>query len=171
MARAGKDFALAPAAVTVERFTLREYAPPEVAFEAVCSAGTYVRSLAHDLGQRLGCGAHLAALARTAVGPIGLAQAVALAALEDAAAKGDADRLIQPLEELLPWAPAITVRPEAESWVRSGRPLGPDQLAAPLPDLAGRERLARLFSADGRLLALARPTGDGAALHPFLVIA
>ncbi|MEN6560630.1 MAG: tRNA pseudouridine(55) synthase TruB [Acidobacteriota bacterium] len=172
LARAGREFTLAPVPVTVVRFDMTGYRPPDLDFETECSAGTYVRSLAHDLGERLGCGAHLAALRRTRVGPYGLGQAVALDAFEDAGARGEAERLLIPLERLLPDVPAVAVRPEAEAFVRNGRPLGPSDLAAPLPDLAAvtAAGLARLIARDGRLLALARPVPGGAFLHPFLVL-
>ncbi len=98
MARAGEEFSLAPSPVTVFRFDLRDFRAPFVDFEAACSSGTYIRSLAHDLGAKLGCGAHLASLRRTSVGPYGLADAVALADLEEAADRGEAGRHIVPLE-------------------------------------------------------------------------
>lgn len=185
-ARADEEFTLAPVAISVTRFSPGEYRPPVLAFTAACSAGTYIRSLAHDLGQALGCGAHLAALRRTSVGPYTLAEAVPLARLEEApvanpgdpvvadVADGDAVRFLRPLESLLPQVPAVVVRPEAEAYVRNGRPLGPAQLASPFPAPAGTGAdpgLARLLSEGGSLLALARPTPDGAGLHPFLVIA
>jgi tRNA pseudouridine55 synthase len=174
MARADEDFTLEPVAVTITRFLLRDFHPPFVDFEAECSAGTYIRSLAHDLGRRLGCGAHLAALRRTSVGPYDLAQSALLASFEEAAQKGEADRMILPLERLLPSAPSAVVRPEAEIRVRNGRPLEPEHLSSPFPELlpeGAAANLARLFSSGGKLLALARPTADGAGLHPFLVIA
>jgi tRNA pseudouridine55 synthase len=173
LARADREFTLEPAAVTIARFILRDYRPPFVDFEAACSAGTYIRSLAHDLGQRLGCGGHLAALRRRSVGPYDLAQAVPLAVFEETAQRGHAARLILPLEQLLPDAPTAIVRPEAEVRVRNGLPIGPDHLSSPFPELAragAASGLARLFSSDGKLIALARPTVDGAGLHPFLVI-
>lgn len=172
LARAGSEFTLAPAAVTVARFSLRAYRPPFVEFEAACSAGTYIRSLAHDLGLLLGCGAHLVTLRRTAVGPYGLEDAAALADFEEDAARGRAEEHIVPLEGLLPGAPAVVVLPEAESRVKNGAPLEPDQFRpAPGPStlLAGAP-LVRLFSASGRLLALARPRPDRAGLHAFLVL-
>jgi tRNA pseudouridine55 synthase len=176
LARAGEAFDLAPSPVTVHRFDLREYRPPLAAFEAECSSGTYIRSLAHDLGARLGCGAHLASLRRTASGPYDLPQAVTLAALEDAAGRGEAGRFLIPLERLLPELPALPVLPEAEGRVRNGSPLEAAHLGAPLPapgpspakgPAAG---VVRLVSASGRLLALARPGPEGASLHPFLVL-
>lgn len=178
LARAGEAFELAASPVTVFRFDLKEYRPPLAAFEAECSSGTYIRSLAHDLGARLGCGAHLASLRRTASGPFDLSQAVTVEALEQAAARGQAAGLLVPLERLLPELPAVAVRPEAEARVRNGSPLEAAHLAAPWPAAgpspAGGPSSAgvvRLFSATGRLLALAKPTPDGAGLHPFLVLA
>jgi tRNA pseudouridine55 synthase len=174
-ARAEEEFTLAPVEVTVTRFSPGDYNPPDLAFTAACSAGTYIRSLAHDLGQRLGCGAHLAALRRTSVGAYALGEAVSLAGLEEAAAAGQLGGLLRPLESLLPGVPAAIVRPEAEPFVRNGRPLGSAQLASahlPAPQEAGpRAGLVRLFSERGSLLALARRTPDGTALHPFLVLA
>jgi tRNA pseudouridine55 synthase len=168
LARADREFTLEPAAVTVFRFGLRAYRPPFVEFEAVCSAGTYIRSLAHDLGRALGCGGHLDELRRTSVGPYGLSDAVPLAVLEEEAARGEGGRRLIPVEELLPEAPAAVVLPEAEALVRSGSPLGPADLET--PPVPGDAPLVRLFSGTGRLLALARPKPDGSGLHPFLVL-
>jgi tRNA pseudouridine55 synthase len=174
LARANEPFTLDAATVKVTRFSLLDYRPPDITFSAHCSAGTYIRSLAHDLGQSLGCGAHLAALRRTAVGPYTLAEAVALSRLEEAAAAGAAAGHIRSLESLLPEVPAVFVRPEAESLVRNGRTLGPPQLDSPIPPWTGagdtETSLVRLVSERGTLLALARPTPDGAGLHPFLVL-
>jgi tRNA pseudouridine55 synthase len=173
MARAEADFTLAPVAVTVTRFALRSFRPPDIEFETACSAGTYVRSLAHDLGQLLGCGAHLAALRRTAVGPYVLEEAVSLAAFEEEARSGEALRRLIPVERLLPEAPAVVVLPEAEALVGSGAPLGPAHFK-PVPGQPGPPAdapVVRLFSAEGRLLALARPRPGGTGLHPFLVLA
>jgi tRNA pseudouridine55 synthase len=172
-ARAGEEFALAPSPVTVFRFDLRAYRAPVADFEAECSSGTYVRSLAHDLGVRLGCGAHLASLRRTSVGPYGISESVALADLEEAASRDGLGRYVIPLERLLPEIPAAAVRPEAEARVRNGSSLEAAHLAAPLPGFTpGLDPgpVIRLFSASGRLLALAHPTPDGAGLHPFLVL-
>lgn len=173
LARANKEFTLEPNAVTVERFALRGFRPPLVDFETKCSTGTYVRSLAHDLGRRLGCGAHLETLRRTSVGPYDLSHAVSLAGLEEAAARGQAAAHILPLERLLPEVPGLTVVPEAEARVRNGVALGAADISAPprgvLP-FPGESSVLRLFGESGRLLALARPSPDGTRLLPFLVI-
>jgi tRNA pseudouridine55 synthase len=174
LARADRAFTLEPSRVTVRHFTLKGYRPPFVEFETECSAGTYVRSLAHDLGERLGCGAHLAALRRTSVGPYALADAVTLDGLEEAAAAGGASRFLLPLEGLLPWAPAVVVQAEAEARVRNGSLLEPVHLVSAPPAFTpppGQAALIRLFSGSGRLLALARPAAEGQGFHPFLVLA
>ncbi|MGH9329622.1 MAG: tRNA pseudouridine(55) synthase TruB, partial [Vicinamibacterales bacterium] len=82
LARAAKPAEPKPVEVSVERLTLDGYHAGVVRLRVVCSAGFYVRSLAHDLGARLSCGGYLEALRRTASGGFGLADAVSLAALE-----------------------------------------------------------------------------------------
>jgi tRNA pseudouridine55 synthase len=174
MARAGREFSLEASEVVVGQFRLRGYHPPLIEFDVRCSAGTYIRSLAHDLGRDLECGAHLETLRRTSVGPYALADAVSLEKLEKAAPGNDLLTYLLPLERLLPDVPAVFVLPEAAGRVRNGSPLAPSHLgprpqgdASPFP---GRAPLVRLLGPSGKLLALARPSPDGVGLHPFLVI-
>lgn len=173
LARAHKEFTLKPSVVTVEWFRLDDYRPPFADFEAKCSAGTYIRSLAHDLGLRLGCGAHLWALRRTSVGPYALGGAVPLDVLDAPGGKDEAARRILPLERLLQGVPGVAVLPEAESRIRNGAALGPEHLGPPppgTPPFPREERVLRLSGQSGKLLALARPSPDGESLLPFLVI-
>lgn len=81
LAREGKEIAREPVAVKIAALELTSYEPPELAFTVRCSSGTYIRTLAHDIGATLGGGAYLTALRRTAVGPYRLADAVRLDAL------------------------------------------------------------------------------------------
>lgn len=78
MARAGEEVEREPRFIRVMRFDLLRWASPEIDFLVACSKGTYVRTLAHDLGQKLGCGAHLKALRRTACGELRVEQALPL---------------------------------------------------------------------------------------------
>src|SRR6266571_3508942 len=78
LARKSRSVPIAPVQIEVEQFEMLDLAPPVMSFRAVCSAGTYVRSLAHDLGQALGCGAHLTGLRRTRAGEFRLDNAVRL---------------------------------------------------------------------------------------------
>ena len=136
-----------------------------------CSAGTYVRALARDLGERLGTGAHLTALRRTRSGPFDLSQAVSG---DDLAAA--AERMI-PLARLLLDLPAVTVAGEGRRLVGHGRELGPGDVVQGFPE--GPVERVRVLDESGALLALAVPTGLGPepsalprvpALHPDVVL-
>jgi tRNA pseudouridine55 synthase len=106
--------------VEVYEYKLREMEGSIARFVIECSSGTYIRSLAHEMGQKLGCGAHLAEITRTAVGEFSLDQAITLEELAEAKKEGKfADRLI-PLENLLPNFPRINVLPVIEKRVRHG---------------------------------------------------
>jgi tRNA pseudouridine55 synthase len=94
IARRGGHVERTPRKVTIHALEVHGYRPPLVDVEVVCSAGTYVRSLADDLGRELGCGAHLAHLRRTRSGPFAAEQAVTLPALEQAALRGEAEALL-----------------------------------------------------------------------------
>jgi tRNA pseudouridine55 synthase len=120
LARKKKPVELKPVDIEVYGFRVREVSGSSAKFSIECASGTYIRSLAHDMGAALGCGAHLAEIARTAVGEFTLDQAVKLEDLERAAAQGDLPRYVIPLERLLPELPSVTVQPALEKQVRHG---------------------------------------------------
>jgi tRNA pseudouridine55 synthase len=128
-ARRGETVALAARPVEIIRLELRalDQAKSQALVHVECGRGAYVRSLAHDLGARLGCGAYLAGLTRTAVGPLELEDAVSLQALEDAGA-GWSSRLL-PLDLPLRDWPAIAVSPAQAMALRHGQPLQPVRVA------------------------------------------
>lgn len=101
LARKGEEVAREPRFVRISRFDLLELAPPLVRFRLHCTKGTYVRTVAHDLGQRLGCGAHLVQLRRTASGPLALGEAIGLDDFERLALP-EAFRRLRPVHELVP---------------------------------------------------------------------
>ncbi|GAB4510575.1 MAG: tRNA pseudouridine(55) synthase TruB [Haliangiales bacterium] len=148
LARAGQVVERAPRAITIYELTLTDLALPEVRFRVHCSKGTYVRSLAADIGAALGCGAHLTALRRVRSGPFALADAVALADLSPESA---ADALI-PVERALPHLPSLTVAADRCRDVASGKKLTWHDLAAELPPATGGA--VKLTSERGQLLAL-----------------
>jgi tRNA pseudouridine55 synthase len=81
-ARKGLEVEREPRFIRVQRFELTRFAPPQLDFRLRCTKGTYVRTIAHDLGQRLGCGAHLSALRRTATDKFNIGQALTLDQIE-----------------------------------------------------------------------------------------
>src|SRR5579871_3486463 len=105
LARKKKPVELKPVEVEVYDFRLKEVEGSLAKFSIECAAGTYIRSLAHEMGAAVGCGAHLAEIVRTAVGEFTLDQAVKIEDLEPAAKAGDLARYLIPLERLLPELP------------------------------------------------------------------
>jgi tRNA pseudouridine55 synthase len=120
LARQNKPVELKAVEIEVYDFQVKEVTGSLAKFSIECAAGTYIRSLAHDMGAELGCGAHLAEIVRTAVGEFTLDQAVKLEDLEAAGASGDLARCVIPLERLLPELPSVTVLPLLEQRVRHG---------------------------------------------------
>jgi tRNA pseudouridine55 synthase len=120
LARKNKPVELKEVEVEVYDFHLNEISGSLARFSIECAAGTYIRSMAHDMGAAVGCGAHLAEIVRTAVGEFTLDQSVKLEDLERAARQGELARYIIPLERLLPELPSVTILPILERRVRHG---------------------------------------------------
>lgn len=160
----------APSPVTVHALDLLGADGPIVRLRVVCSAGFYVRSLAHDLGDALGTGAHLSALRRTATGEITIADAVALAELESASFEA-ARNAVVPIDSMLPGMPAVTLAPDAVKRAISGRDIGPPDVAGGLEALTGRTSAhVRLLDPHGRLVGISEPSGTPGLLHPAVVL-
>lgn len=120
LARKNKPVELKPVEVEVYEFALRELEGPAARFVIECAAGTYIRSLAHEMGRMQGTGAHLTEITRTAVGEFTLDQTVTLEELQEAFRRGKLADLVVPLERLLPELPRVTVLPVVEKRVRHG---------------------------------------------------
>jgi tRNA pseudouridine55 synthase len=128
---------LPTAKVHVESFEILSMSPPYMTFRVICSPGTYVRSLAHDLGQLVGCGAHLTRLRRTCSGEFRIERAVTL----EACSASD----IIPTESLLGSLPLIEVSGPDEAKVLHGNQIAGD----------GNVAFARIFNKKGEFLAVA----------------
>lgn len=120
MAREGKKVELQPRKIQVYNLELLEWAPPEVVVDVYCSSGTYVRSLAHDLGEELGCGAHLIGLRRTKSGRFTLRDAIPLQKLREALDQGSWYQYLIPAAEALSDWPSIDLDLEQIEAVRHG---------------------------------------------------
>lgn len=147
----------------------------ELRIRLVCSAGFYVRALARDLGEALGCGGHLVALRRTASGPFTTAMAVPLDAIEQSPDAARA-RLVQPVD-LLPWAALVCLTPAGVERVRHGHRVGPEEIAGIERGLLDAPRppawpaLVRLVGPTGALIAVAtRGIDPDGSLHPDIVL-
>jgi tRNA pseudouridine55 synthase len=121
LARRGQTVTLEARPVEFYALSLAAWQPPDCVLEVHCSAGTYVRSLAHDLGQRLSCGAHLAALRRTASGYSTVAEAVTLADLQAAFGARDWQRYLRPADSAVADWPAVPLPAEAAARIQRGQ--------------------------------------------------
>ena len=166
MARRDEAVELKPAPVTVSRAVLTAFDDETASVSITCSSGFYVRSFAHELGRRLGCGACLDALRRTRSGSFGLDVAVPLETLAGPNASATLPTIS--CDALLPHYPAVHLTDAGVTFVSHGRDLGPAQLTdRTLPPAA--TTWVRLIDARGALIALAEPRPSG-LLHPSIVL-
>ena len=160
LARAGKTPDLAPRTVTVHALEAVSFAYPALELSVVCGGGTYVRALARDIGQALGCGGYCSALVRTAVGPFTLEQAVAPEQVDPAL------HLLSPILALGPM-PRVVLNPSACSHLARGQAarLAPAQVPRGAADGKALTEIAVLDEAD-RLVAIGALGEDGVTLRP-----
>ncbi|GAB4531155.1 MAG: tRNA pseudouridine(55) synthase TruB [Anaerolineales bacterium] len=147
LSRKGEEVQLEPRKINVYSLELLEWVHPEAVVDVYCSSGTYVRSLAHDLGKALGCGAHLVGLRRTKSGHFTLRDAIPLRKLRDSFLTGDWYKYLIPAAEALDW-PYIVLDPEEIELVRHGRRLPAD------PEKETFQGMVRAVSEQGDLVAL-----------------
>ncbi|HQU36425.1 MAG TPA: tRNA pseudouridine(55) synthase TruB [Anaerolineales bacterium] len=158
MARQGEQVDLAPRKITVHHLEVLEWTPPEVVIDVHCSSGTYVRSLANDLGEKLGCGAYLVGLRRTKSGRFSLRDATPLRKLQEAFTAGNWYQYLIPAAEALGDWPAIELSPDEVEGVRHGHRVKAAEDAA-----LGNK--VRGVSTQGELVALMECiTGEDGAL-------
>lgn len=150
--------------VHIHSIILEQVQLPKVVIRVRCSSGVYIRSLAHDIGQALGCGAHMTALAREASGTFTLSAAIAPAAFEAAVAENRWSELLYPLDAALQAWPATTLDEAATQRVRQGQAV---RLNLPPPASAeAAPRLCRAYDAQGRLVAVMVYRADSNVWRP-----
>ena len=153
-AREGIEIERAPRVVTIHTLDLTAFSGDRVEFNVACSKGTYIRTLAQDIGTVLGCGGHLTALRRTRIGDLGLEAAITLEALEVLPPQ-DRDVMLLPADALLSALPRLDLDEDATRRFRQGQAVQTGQEHQPL---AGR---LRAYAADGSFLGLGRAETDG----------
>ncbi len=168
LARKGQPVELKPKQVEVKELEILSFDGQSAKFKAWVSSGTYLRSLAHDLGQRLGTGAHLAELDRTAVREFRIEEAHGMAELERPPTTSDneyyvkLDKLLIHPRLVLPEFPAVTASPESAAKIRHGG-------AVNLPEFS-KAPIVRVFAGQRELLAIAKRVA-GTLFHPKVVLA
>ncbi len=163
LARRRQRVDLKPVEIEINELRILEIGTDTVQVRCHCSAGTYIRSLAHDVGQRLGCGAHIVALRRTQVGEFDVGQARTLDQLEALAADGRLQEAIRGPLELLPDMPSLRVAWEDAARIRHGQ----DFRIGPFGG-AGESKFVKAVDFDGRILCIGQSVAPG-MFHPIVV--
>lgn len=161
LARAGKSVELRPVRIEIRQFEITGYDAPDASFSIDVSSGSYIRSIAHDLGQKAGCGAHLAALRRVRTGEFTLEHAARLEQIAEWVREGSfADRMPHP-RLLLPRMPSVTVDMGIAMRLKNG-------MACNLPDYSDAP-LIKIFTNQSELFAIGRRIA-GTLIQPMAVI-
>lgn len=161
LARRKKGVVLQPVRVEIKLFEILSCDGDRATFRADVASGTYLRTVAHDLGRELGCGAHLTALRRTRVAEFEVSEAITLERLAEAAAGNLEEVFVHP-RRLLPHMPSVTASEEAAALIRGGR-------AVNLPEMS-RARQVKVFYGQRELIAIATRVA-GTLFHPGIVLA
>jgi len=161
LARKKQEVELQPVQVEVREFAVENLQGELVEFRCRVSSGTYVRSLAHDLGQRLGVGAHLASLRRTAVAEFAIEQAHTLEQIAEAAGNSRLEELLFHPRRVLPHIPSVTATEDDVAKIRHGRSVN-------LPEMS-RSPWVKVFAGQAELVCVASRVA-GTLFHPKVVL-
>lgn len=164
LARLGIDIPRKPREVHIFRAQLLAWCPPVFTVEVECSSGTYIRSLAHDIGLTLGCGACLKTLIRLVCGPFDVSQAITLTGLEEAFHNGYWESFLYPIDEVLLNWDAIVVDEIHEEAIIHGRSIPLEELSCHSSD--SQSDHCRVYSTKGDLLAVLCWREDENLWHP-----
>jgi len=162
LARKDQDIPLQPVQVEIKEFTILDATADRARFRARVASGTYMRSVAHDIGQAMGCGAHLAELCRTSLGEFSIADSRTIEEVEGAAQNCSLEEVFLHPRKLLPQMPSVTATDEIASRIRAGRTVN-------LPELS-RSRQVKVFYGQRELIAIATRVA-GTLFHARIVLA
>ncbi|HVP55135.1 MAG TPA: tRNA pseudouridine(55) synthase TruB [Candidatus Eisenbacteria bacterium] len=161
LARKKQEVTLPPVKVEVKEFAITNMEGDSCEFRCRVSSGTYVRSIAHELGQKLGCGGHLASLRRTQVAEFGLADAHTLAEVAGAVERNALEGMMIHPRKLLPEVPSVTADEETVGKIRHGRTVNLAEFS--------RSKWVKVFAGQTELICLASRVA-GSLFHPKVVL-
>ena len=162
LARSGKTVKMSSRSVCINKLTLIDYCSPDVTLEISCSSGTYVRSLAHDLGQSLKCGAHLQDLRRDVVGPFNLQQAYTLEDIEQAFDSGEIESILLPSSKAMVGWQEIRLDADAVRKIQHGNPIKDSGFIS--------ANLALAYDLEGELIAVVEGQPESGHWQPRKVL-
>ena len=153
LARAGVEVERKPREVEISRVEVVEFDPPTVVLKVVSGRGAYMRSLAHDLGEALGCGGYVGGLVRLRSGPFNLEDAVPMARVQEAHDQGSWQELLKPVDFAVLNMPSVAISDAAERYIRHGHPV---RLPPHVGAYASYMERYRAYTQDGRFLSVVR---------------
>jgi tRNA pseudouridine55 synthase len=155
LARDGIEVEREPRQVTIHNITMQGYSEPEFDLDVHCSKGTYIRTLAEDIGKKLGCGAHVTALRRTGVGPYGADSMVTMEQIQQLAEEGFSalDELLLPIDSALAAWPEVKLTADGTFYLKQGQPV--------LVPNAPTEGMVRIYDANGSFMGAGEILDDG----------
>jgi len=162
LARKKTEVDLAPVRVEIHEFEISTFEEERAHFRSRVASGTYMRSVAHDLGRLVGCGGHLESLRRTGVAEFTIGDAHTIEEVESAWGAGKSDEVCVHARKLLPGMPSVTATDEIAAHIRSGR-------AVNLPEFS-RSKQVKVFYGQSELIAVATRVA-GTLFHPKIVLA
>jgi len=153
LARAGVEVERAARPVTVHEIKVLGFQDSLLTLEVACTKGTYIRSLAHDLGEALGCGAHVVQLRRLSVGDVDIEKAVSLERLQALQSPAECAQLLQPVDSMLSAIPAVNLTPLAAHYLKQGQAVTARHQSGP--------GWVRLYDGEQRFLGMGEVQDDG----------
>jgi tRNA pseudouridine55 synthase len=167
LARLGQEVERSPRKVTVYRIELIDWDPPEISLEIECGRGVYIRSLAYDLGEALGCGAFLKELTRLRTGPFSIENSTTSEEFETLGFHGEWKQRLCPADVILYDVKKATISSEMESFLRNGRKLS---LRDPSVFGAVHGEMCRVYNAEGEFLGVVNFDSSDQLWQPKLVL-
>ncbi len=166
LARTGISIPRKKRRVIIHRLKLVYWRKPVATVDIECSKGTYVRSLARDLGEYLDCGAHLKSLVRTRCGLFSINDAVSVPQLKQAFRDDNWEQYLHPIDIVLRDFPAIVINPDSEDDIKNGKLLFPGHYKTDGVITGDSSNYSRAYSGDGRFLGILRRTKDEGVWQP-----
>src|ERR1700686_847472 len=164
-ARAGEEVAMEPRPITIYQLEIIDWQPsqpPTLTLTIECSKGTYIRSLAYDLGEQAGCGAYLGGLVRTRSGPFPLSESVTLEQLAEAAAQGTIQQFLYPADKAIEQYPALNLDEAMTERVKHGNTFQLEEKTHVLHE----QTLARVYDDTGQFVAIAEWDAERSVWQP-----
>jgi len=152
LAREGVEVERKARPVTILEIQIKEINLPRVRMEVSCSKGTYIRTLCHDIGEKLGCGACMEELIRTRVSRFKLEDSLTLSQVQELKEAGDLDKILVPIDEMFSDYEAITLKEEYMSFVYNGNTFMPKHVKQYIELVDGK--MVRVYDDKGNFIAI-----------------